>query len=99
MKPSAYFVSLGRGAVIDEVALDAALREQRIGGAACDVFAAEPLPADSPLWERETMLLTAHNADLTDDYFTLGFGVWRDNLKAFLEGMPLVTPVDLALRY
>ena len=99
MKSSAFFVSLGRGAVIDEAALVAALRDGQIAGAACDVFATEPLPAESPLWEIENLWLTAHNADLTEDYWDLGLATWRDNLATWVADEPFATPVDVALGY
>ena len=62
--------------------------------AACDVFAKEPLPSDSPLWQCDNLLLTAHNADLTADYMQLAFATWRENLERFVSGQPLATPVD-----
>ena len=99
MKSSTYFVSLGRGAVIDEEALYEALQGGKLAGAACDVFTTEPLPVESPLWTCENLLLTAHNADLTEDYFELAFSKWRQNLDACLEGQPWVTPVDVVLGY
>lgn len=99
MKSSTYFVSLGRGAVIDEEALYEALQGGKLAGAACDVFTTEPLPVESPLWTCENLLLTAHNADLTEDYFELALAKWRQNLDACLEGKPWVTPVDVALGY
>jgi phosphoglycerate dehydrogenase-like enzyme len=99
MKSSTYFVSLGRGAVIDEEALYEALQGGKLAGAACDVFTTEPLPVESPLWTCENLLLTAHNADLTEDYFELAFAKWRQNLDACLEGQPWVTPVDVVLGY
>ena len=58
------------------------------------VFATEPLPEDSPLWECENCLITAHNADLTDDYWELGWQTFVSNAEAFRAGEPLVTPVD-----
>lgn len=60
MRPHAILVSLGRGTVIDETALAEALREGRIAGAGLDVFAVEPLPADSPLWDEPRAILTPH---------------------------------------
>ena len=65
IKPGATFVNVGRGAVIDEDALIEALRERRIAGAALDVFAIEPLPQDSPLWELPNVLLSPHTAGLS----------------------------------
>lgn len=99
MKPSAVFISLGRGAVIDEAALYKALSTRQIAGAACDVFAKEPLPDDSPLWTCDNLLLTAHNADFTPDYFDLGHATWHENLKRFLKEEPMATPVDKASGY
>ena len=88
MKPSGVFISLGRGLVVDEEALGEALRAGSIAGAALDVFKKEPLPAASQLWgiDPDRLLLTAHNADYTDDYFRLGWSVWKENLDALLSG-------------
>eukprot|EP00900_Chrysochromulina_parva_P017198 jgi/Chrpa1/2547/Chrysochromulina_OHIO_Genome00013822-RA len=102
MLPGAVFVSLGRGVAVDELALDAALRAGKLGGAALDVFEVEPLPAQSPLWDPihgERLLISAHNADYTETYFKLGWEVWQKNLDAFLRGEPPVTPVDPAAGY
>jgi len=63
MRPSTYLINTARGPVIDEPALVDALREQRIAGAALDVFETEPLPADSPLRRLENCLLAPHNAN------------------------------------
>lgn len=90
------------GVAVNEAALDDALRGGRLGGVALDVFEAEPLPPDSPLWDPihgERLLLTAHNADFTEAYFQLGWDVWRKNLDAFQSGSPLVTPVDAKAGY
>ena len=99
MKPSSVFISLGRGLVVDEMALGDALRAGSIAGAALDVFKVEPLPSTSPLWgiSPERLLLTAHNADYTADYFELGWSVFQQNLDAFRAGAAIdgmATPVD-----
>merc|ERR1712039_460999 len=60
MKPSAVFISIGRGSAVDEEALIEALQENRIAGAALDVYATEPLPKSSVLWSLENVLLTRH---------------------------------------
>jgi D-3-phosphoglycerate dehydrogenase len=63
MKPTSVLINTARGALVDEEALTAALREQRIGGAALDVFETEPLPADSPLRSLANVYLAPHNAN------------------------------------
>jgi phosphoglycerate dehydrogenase-like enzyme len=63
MKPGVFIVNVGRGPVIDEAALIAALRERRVAGAALDVFEREPLPQDSPLWGMDNVLVSPHSAD------------------------------------
>jgi len=94
MKPSGVFISIGRGTVVDEDALANALMKGQISGAALDVFKVEPLPTESPLWDCENLLLTAHNADLTEDYFELGWKVWEKNLEAIRQGESPITLVD-----
>eukprot|EP00966_Prymnesium_polylepis_P078642 1822715-Prymnesium_polylepis.1 len=90
---------MGRGIAVDEAALVEALRAKAIAGAALDVFEVEPLPATSPLWECDNLLLTAHNADYTHDYFELGWKVWAANLDCFLRSAPMATPVDKRAGY
>ena len=67
--------------------------------AALDVFETEPLPESSPLWDCDNLLLTAHNADYTDDYFELGWKVWAANLERYLRNEPMATPVDKLAGY
>eukprot|EP00946_MAST-07B_sp_MAST-7B-sp1_P002576 g2576.t1 len=100
MKADATFISIGRGVVVDEDALAASLKAGTLAGAALDVFKTEPLPEASPLWDcGERLLLTAHNADYTEDYFELGWSVWKQNWASLSEdGIP-VTPVDVKLGY
>ena len=64
VKPGVTIVSIGRGTVIDEEAMTAAVIDGRIGFAALDVFAAEPLPPDSPLWRHPNVLISPHTAAL-----------------------------------
>lgn len=100
MKPDSVFISVGRGVVVDEGALACALHDGTIAGAALDVFKTEPLPQNSPLWGcGEKILMTAHNADYTDDYFALGWKVWQDNLEAMRTGGIPLTVVDKELGY
>jgi len=100
MKPSAVFISIGRGVAVDEDALAKALHAGSIAGACLDVFQEEPLPKTHPLWDCPNLLMSAHNADLTDDYFELGWGVWKSNSAAHLAGNgQYATPIDKALGY
>lgn len=86
----AFVVNVGRGSVLDEVALLDAVRSGRIAGAALDVFETEPLPADSPLWDEPRILLTPHAAGGRP----LGAGeLVAQNLLAFLSGGELTNVV------
>ncbi|MDT0342637.1 D-2-hydroxyacid dehydrogenase [Streptomyces litchfieldiae] len=99
MKPGARFINVGRGGHVVEEDLAAALRAGRPGGAALDVFAAEPLPAASPLWDLPGLVVSPHMSGDT-------FG-WRDDLsEQFLDnfdrwqaGRPLANVVDKRLGY
>ncbi len=85
----AHVVNVSRGEVIDEPALIDALRGGRLGGAFLDVFATEPLPADSPLWDLPNVMLTPHSAGFSDGNEPLVARMFLDNLAAWLEGRPL----------
>ncbi len=98
MKDGAVFVSLGRGQAVDEEALFADLKKGRLY-AACDVFATEPLPKDSPLWGCENLIISAHAAGGTADFSELGWEVFVDNLEAFRQKKRFRTPVDTAAGY
>ncbi|OGA71925.1 MAG: hypothetical protein A3G27_17750 [Betaproteobacteria bacterium RIFCSPLOWO2_12_FULL_66_14] len=86
MKPSSFLINLARGGVVNEPALLEALRENRIAGAALDVFTAEPLPADHPLWDMPTVLLTPHLGGFHDEYASQALPVIEENLRRFLAG-------------
>ncbi len=99
MKPDAYLINVARGALIDEPALLSALREGRIGGAALDVFEEEPLPAESPFWEMENVLITPHSAALTDRLWDRHFDLLSNNLRRFMAGEALLGVVDKTRGY
>jgi phosphoglycerate dehydrogenase-like enzyme len=94
MKPDACLINVGRGPLVDEAALAAALREKKIGGAALDVFPKEPLAADSPLWDVPNLLITPHTAALTDKLWERHYALFSENLRRYLNGEPLVAVVD-----
>ena len=86
MKPTSVIMNVGRGPVIDEAAMTEALRTKRIRAASLDVFEVEPLPADSPLWDMDNVLISAHTADHTKDwlndaavFFIEQFARWKSN--------------------
>jgi D-2-hydroxyacid dehydrogenase (NADP+) len=99
MKRGAYFYNVGRGGLVDQSALLAALRSGHLAGAGLDVTEPEPLPADSPLWLEPRVVITAHSAGATpksdERYRTLLI----DNLRRFAAGQPLRNVVDLKLGY
>ena len=88
MKPSAILVKVGRGAVVDEAALVAALRDGRIGGAGLDVFAVEPLPAGHPFTTLENVVLSPHNAANTQQANRAGLELAIRNIRDWQRGSP-----------
>lgn len=94
MKPDACLINVGRGPLVDEAALIAALRDGRIGGAALDVFEQEPLPGDSPLWDLENLLVTPHTAGLSERLWDRQYKLISENLRRYLEHRPLLAVVD-----
>ncbi|MFL5802112.1 MAG: D-2-hydroxyacid dehydrogenase, partial [Roseiflexaceae bacterium] len=99
MRPSAYLINIGRGGTIDEPALVQALAKRRIAGAALDVFAEEPLPAASPLWAMENVIITAHYAGATPKYNQRAMAIFLDNLRRYRDGAPLRNLVDKQAGY
>jgi len=99
MKPEGYVINVARGALIDEAALTDALRNRRIGGAALDVFDHEPLPAGSPLWELDNLLITPHTAATTDKMWERHYALIQENLRRYLAGELLLGLVDKQVGY
>lgn len=97
LPPHAWLVNVGRGAVIDEPALVRALEAGRLGGAVLDVFAHEPLPADSPLWGFDNVVVTPHVAG--PDVPEAVTAIFNENLARFLAGRRLRHVVDRARGY
>ena len=89
LKPTAVVVNVGRGPLIDEAALAEALAHRRIGGAALDVFAAEPLPPTSPLWDLPNVIVTPHSAGDNPGNNERAVAIFIDNLARYAAGLPL----------
>jgi phosphoglycerate dehydrogenase-like enzyme len=94
MKRSAYIINVGRGKTIDEPALVKALEHGWIAGAGLDVFEEEPLPADSPLWDMEQVIVTPHSAGLTPEYDNRAWDIFLENLERYVKNKPLRNVVD-----
>lgn len=94
MKPDGYLINVGRGPLVDEDALVEALRGHKIGGAALDVFDQEPLPAESPLWDLENLLITPHTAGMTEKLWERHYALFSENVRRFLDARPLLGLVD-----
>ncbi|HVZ15370.1 MAG TPA: D-2-hydroxyacid dehydrogenase [Bauldia sp.] len=99
MKPTAYFINVGRGAVVDEIALARALGNGLIAGAACDVFREEPLPADSPLWDAPNFIMSPHLAGGSQHVWKRVIDLLFDNVERWRRGAPLLNEVDKASGY
>jgi phosphoglycerate dehydrogenase-like enzyme len=94
MKPTSYLINIGRGGLVDEPALIEALQQRWIAGAGLDVFAREPLPADSPLWDMDNVIITAHYAGRTPQHEERAMAIFTDNLQRYATNQPLKNVVD-----
>jgi len=99
LKPEAIVVNIARGPVIDEDALGEALTHGRIRGACLDVFAQEPLPAESLLWELDNVIISPHSASTVMTENAALVDLFLDNLGRFREGRPLRNPYDPVAGY
>lgn len=89
LQQEAIIVNIGRGSLIDEQALIQALQEGKLKGAALDVFAEEPLPFESPLWDLPNVIVTPHNAFASEKNQARMFANIYETLEAYLQGRPL----------
>jgi phosphoglycerate dehydrogenase-like enzyme len=99
VKPGAFFVNVGRGGSVVQSELVAALKSGRLGGAGLDVTDPEPLPADSPLWQMQNVIITPHvsaNSDVDDG---VRFAIAAENLRRYVAGEKMLSVVDVAKGY
>jgi D-2-hydroxyacid dehydrogenase (NADP+) len=99
MKPGALLVNIGRGRLVNDDALIAALRKGRLAGAALDVFTKEPLDPASPYWDLPNVIVTPHISGALEDYWSKAVALFADNLRRFEAAEPLVNVVDKAVGY
>ena len=99
MPAGSYFVNVGRGTLVDEPALIAALRSGHLRGAALDVASEEPLPAGHPLWSAPNVAISAHCSTSPSALFANLNRLWADNIRRWITGEPLVNEVDLLRGY
>ena len=99
MKSNAVIINVGRGAVIDESALIAALESGKIRGAALDVFTVEPLPPGHPFYRLKNVLMSPHTADHVQDFVHLAVECFLDNMRLFQAKQPLQNIVDKRAGY
>jgi glyoxylate/hydroxypyruvate reductase A len=97
MRPEAWLVNVGRGALIQEEALVRALQERWIAGAVLDVFLQEPLPIEHPFWGMPNVVVTPHisGPSVPEEIAP----IFNENLRRFLAGRPLLGRVDLRRGY
>lgn len=99
MKPTAWVVNIARGPIVDEAALAEALAAGRLGGAALDTFAKEPLPADSPLWTLPNVIITPHTSNSSPRVRERTLALFVENVRRYKAGEPLLNQVDFEAGY
>lgn len=99
MKPTAYFFNIARGSVVREADLAIALQLGVIKGAGLDVFENEPLPADSPLWAMDNVIVTPHLAAISPYYLDRAVKLFVDNLVRYTQNREMFNIIDKAKGY
>jgi phosphoglycerate dehydrogenase-like enzyme len=94
MKQGSYLINIGRGGVVDQTALQDAIQDHHLAGAALDVFSEEPLPPNNPLWRIPNVIITPHIGGISDLYKDRAAVLFSENLKRYLEGLPLLNYFD-----
>ncbi len=99
MKPTAYFINMGRGRHMVTDDLVAALREGKIAGAALEALEPEPLPDDHPLWDMPRVIITPHVSDYSDKHEDTVWYLYRENLRRYIAGDKLLNVIDMEKGY
>ena len=99
LAPGAVVINVARGALVDEAELTVALESGRLSGAALDVFAREPLPSDSPLWDMPNVIVSPHSASTSDRENGRITDLFCENLRRYLASEPLLNVLDTEALY
>jgi phosphoglycerate dehydrogenase-like enzyme len=99
MKPSAYFINIGRGSQVNQADLAAALEQKVIAGAGLDVADPEPLPKDHPLWKAPNIFITPHVSSYSAERLERFWIVMRENLRRYVAGDKVYSVVDVKRGY
>lgn len=94
MKPSAIFINVARGEIVNEADLINALENHIIAGAALDVFDQEPLPEDSPLWDVPNLFISPHHSSSSPYYISRTMRIFAENLRRFPAADSMLNVVD-----
>ena len=94
MKPSAYFINIARGKLVDTPALVRALKERWIAGAGLDVAYKEPLPPEDPLWSAGNVIITCHSSGHSPQTEGRRLDLFTENIRRYVNGLPLLNVVD-----
>ncbi|HKM79580.1 MAG TPA: D-2-hydroxyacid dehydrogenase [Candidatus Acidoferrum sp.] len=99
MKPGARLINVARGSLLDEAALLEALEGGKLGGAALDVAANEPLPPESPLWKAPNLMITPHTSAISDRLWERETSLLMEQLDRWFDGRELLNRVDFSRGY
>ncbi len=99
MKSSARFINLGRGELVDEDALLEALQGGQIAGAGLDVFCTEPLPAESPFWDLDNVIVSPHISGDYQGHQDAMAEIFLENFERFRDGRELLNQIDKSLGF
>ena len=99
MKPTAYFLNVSRGGLVDNDALVRALKEKKICGAGLDATTPEPLPSDHPFWDCPNLVVTPHNSGYAPSRQIRLMALVAENVRRYSNGLPLLNVVDKARGY
>ncbi|MBO8228669.1 D-2-hydroxyacid dehydrogenase [Prochlorococcus marinus XMU1414] len=99
LSKGAVLIDISRGGIVNQNTVIKFLEQDKLGGAALDVFAEEPLPASSPLWNRKDVLVTPHVSGTSPFYMERALELFIENLKSLKSNGQLITPVSIKDKY